>query len=123
MKTKTIIIRTQFNRIKLNQHLNRFFKLTKFNSHYVFIQVKITTDAGKKDFILGNKMVIDIRNSEQLKSFKSVVLRSFFKINQSNKAVKSDMLTFFYFETDKGTYDKFLSEATKVENVNLDSFS
>lgn len=122
MKTKTTTLRKKLSRYSLDLNIQRFFKTTDFKSHYIYILAKLTTDAGKNNFILGNKMLIDVRNTAEVQAFRTAVVISFNKISHSNKAVQSDILTLNYVETDKATYDKYVTETAKAENFNLDTF-
>lgn len=122
MRTKTITIKSNLLKQTLRQHLSVFFKKTKFKTQYIFVLVKITADAGHKDFILGNKILLDIKNNDQIKTYKSIIVRKFLSINTQHKIVPSDALTFFYVESDKAAYDKYMEEVAKANNFNLDAF-
>lgn len=122
MITKTITIKSNLSKHTLRQHISVFFKNTKFKTQYIYILIKITSDAGQNDFILGNKILLDLKNKDQIKTYKSIIVRKFLSINTQHKIVASDALTFFYVGSDKAAYDKYMEEVAKANNFNLDPF-
>lgn len=122
MKTKIITLKKSISRRTFNIHTRMFFTNTKFKTQYIYVLVKLSTGAGQKDFKLSNKMLIDLKNTEEVKSYRNLVLQDFIKINKLNKAVASDSITFFYFEINRDTYLQQLNETAKAENFNLDAF-
>lgn len=122
MKTKIITLKRSISRASFNLHTRLFFANNKFKTQYIYVLVKLSTGAGQKDFKIGNKMLIDLKNTEQVKSYRNLVLHDFLKINKLNKSVATDTVTFFYFEINRDTYLQQLNETAKAENFNLDAF-
>lgn len=122
MKTKIITLRKSVTRENLTLHTRKFFTLTKFKTQYIYVLTKISTGAGQKDFKLGKKMLLYLKNEEEVKAYRTLVLQDFTKISKENKTQRNDTLTFVYIEVNKDTYVQQLNEIAKSDNFNLDAF-
>ena len=117
MKIRTIEIRNKLDSSKLVTNLSKFFRKTKFGSQYIFIQIKLITNEGRKEQILSNKFPLNLNDKGQVFEFVKTLKSNFIKIENSIKIIKNEKIIIHYFETNKNEYDLFISNLLKQDKI------
>ena len=119
MNIRTIEIRNKLDSKKLGTNLSKFFRTTKFNAQYVFIQVKLITNEGKKEHILNNKFPLNLNNKPQIFEFINTIKTNLIKIENSIKIIKNEKIIINYIKTNKVEYDKFILQIANLDKFNF----
>jgi hypothetical protein len=106
MKTKLIKLRLELNTYNLRNYINTFFRDTRFNSQFVCMEVKVTTDGGNSSYELGPKTYLDLKNQANVKIYKIRIMNNF--MVSTTKSLANDLLTINYRELNKESYDNFV---------------
>lgn len=110
-----IKLRLELSKINLRNYINRFFKYTKFNSQYIYINIKVNIDGSQNMYELGSKTLIDLNNKGDVKKFKHSILETFMKYETKPKA--DDIITIYYRDSNKDIYNKFIKEIYKDHDL------
>ena len=110
MKIKTIKLRVNLNIKYLIKHLYTFFKNTNFKSQYIYVLTKVTTEEGKNEYSLGSRILLDVKNKIEIKTYLDIVTKNYLKHGNKHKAIPNDTLTIHHVETDKESYIKYVKD-------------
>lgn len=103
----------------VREYLYRFFKLDKkFTSEYIVIITKLLTSDG---FIpLSDKIVININNRDNIRSYVDQVSEKFYIWNKDKKdTVKIKTIYIHYIDTDAEQYKKYKKELSNYKNDSI----
>nr|YP_009690253.1 hypothetical protein PPIT_000137 [Porodaedalea pini]QEG57033.1 hypothetical protein PPIT_000137 [Porodaedalea pini] len=119
MQIKTINLKSKISRINLRNNLYKFFKQTKFNSKYLNVFTKVSTN--KSTINLGPKQIINLKNQNEINTYKTLVINSFLNQEFKNKTNNKDLILIYYIETDKESYDNYIKQISNLNDSLLDS--
>lgn len=120
MEIKTITIKKNLNQNNLRQNINKFFNQTKFNSQYVYFLIKVTAEGGKSSYNLSNKMLINLKQKDQVRAYINSVERTFLKNENKFKSSAKDKILVYFIESNKEDYIKYVSNLAQTKNFDLD---
>lgn len=121
MKIKTINLKSNLNRRNLRDHTYKFFQQTKFNSNYIMIITKASINDGSSIINLGRKLLLNLKNQEEINTYRTLVINSFLNQEDNIKLNSKDQILINYIETDKEYYDNYIKQISNSNNLDLDS--
>nr|YP_009690249.1 hypothetical protein PPIT_000133 [Porodaedalea pini]QEG57029.1 hypothetical protein PPIT_000133 [Porodaedalea pini] len=120
MKTKIITTRKPLNRRNLFGYIADFLKKTNFRSQYIFVQIKLLTNQGKKTRPLCNKILLDLKDQALIRSFKKVVSHNFDDLTNNKRIINVEKVFIVYIETNEQMYDNYINKLSKGKDFELE---
>ena len=98
-------------------YLNNFLSQTRKTSQYVYLQVEILYDNSSN--YLCNKVLIDLNNKKEIKTLKQLINDNFNELLKGKPKLKVNKLRFYYIDSTKSAYIKYLDELVSSENLHI----
>nr|YP_009690335.1 hypothetical protein Fomme_000105 [Fomitiporia mediterranea]QEG57115.1 hypothetical protein Fomme_000105 [Fomitiporia mediterranea] len=117
MKITTIKPNKEMPLVHFKIYLNSFLTQTRKTSQYVYIQVEILYN--NSSIYLCNKVLIDLNNKKEIKTLKHLISDNFNDLLKGKPKLKVNKLRFYYIETTKNAYLKYLEELVSSDNLSI----
>ena len=116
MQIKKVSLRRLLTTRVLRFHLFDFFRKNTYNSNFLYVLTKITTDNGKTSFTLGKKSLIDITKKGEVKTYINLVTQYFFSLQDQYSPQQNDKILIYYIESNEEVYKKYLQNIILSKN-------
>lgn len=116
MQIKKVSLRRLLTTRVLRFHLFDFFRKNTYNSNFLYVLTKITTDNGKTSFTLGKKSLIDITKKGEVKTYINHVTQYFFSLQDQYSPQQNDKILIYYIESNEEVYKKYLQNIILSKN-------
>ena len=116
MQIKKVSLRRLLTTRVLRFHLFDFFRKNTYNSNFLYVLTKITTDNGKTSFTLGKKSLIDITKKGEVKTYINHVTQYFLSLQDQYSPQQNDKILIYYIESNEEVYKKYLQNIILSKN-------
>ena len=117
MKITTIKPNKEMPLKHFKTYFNTFLSQTRKTSQYVYLQVEILYDNSSN--YLCNKVLIDLNNKKEIKTLKQLINDNFNELLKGKPKLKVNKLRFYYIDSTKSAYIKYLDELVSSENLHI----
>lgn len=122
MKIKIINIKTLISNKVLREHIFKFFRLTKFNTEFIEVLIKVSGDNDTIFYSLSKMVTLNITNLNEKINFVDSVELKFNNLSDEYESTKTinNKIFIYYRESDKTGYRKYQRNINLYKNLDLD---